>query len=103
MTKRYTLDSDTLKYDILHELNVTFIVYPVSLPFSRRQQYQGMQRLISLYETEPENSERLLSCMKEVQEYGLPPKEIIANVAPDLTLDDNGMPHLESLPECSIL
>jgi Pex19 protein family len=71
--------------------------------FSRCQQYEGMQRLISLYETEPENSERLLSCMKEVQEYGLPPKEIIAEVAPDLTLDDNGMPHLESLPECSIL
>jgi hypothetical protein len=70
---------------------------------SRSSQYAGLQGLLKVYETEPDNSERLFELMKEVQEFGLPPSDIVADIAPDLSLDEDGIPQLKSLQDCSVM
>jgi hypothetical protein len=49
-----------------------------------------------------------MELMQEAQEFGQPPAEILKDIAPDLELDDNGMPKLEGLEfptaeECTIM
>lgn len=70
---------------------------------NRSSQYAGLQGLLKVYETEPDNSERLFELMKEVQEFGLPPSDIVADIAPDLSLDEDGIPQLKSLQDCSVM
>lgn len=70
---------------------------------SRCNQYAGLQGLLKVYETEPENSERLFELMKEVQEFGLPPSDIVVEIAPDLSLDEDGVPQLKSLQDCCVM
>jgi hypothetical protein len=41
--------------------------------------------------------------MKDVQEYGLPPPDIVADIAPDLALDDNGVPQLKGIADCCVM
>lgn len=36
-----------------------------------------------------------MELMQEVQEYGQPPVEIIREMAPDIELDEDGMPKLD--------
>ena len=69
----------------------------------RCKQLAGLQALLQVYETEPENTNKLMDLMKEVQEYGLPPTEIVTEIAPDLELDDNGAPKINSMQDCSIM
>lgn len=59
--------------------------------------------MIQTYEKEPENTAKLMDLMKDVQEYGLPPAEIITEIAPDMELDEKGVPKLGSLQDCSIM
>jgi peroxin-19 len=70
---------------------------------SRCKQYQGLKDLISVYDNEPDNSDKLMDLMKEVQEYGLPPSDIVSSIAPDLKLDEDGVPQLNPLQDCSIM
>eukprot|EP00804_Cyclotella_cryptica_P002396 CCRYP_004095-RA/>CCRYP_004095-RA protein AED:0.06 eAED:0.06 QI:178/1/1/1/1/1/2/102/358 len=56
------------------------------------KQYTYFQRIVRVYETEPENFERLMELMQDIQEYGQPPVEIIKELAPELEFDEEGMP-----------
>lgn len=40
-------------------------------------QYQYFQRIVAVYETEPDNFPRIMELMQDVQQYGQPPAEII--------------------------
>ncbi len=55
-------------------------------------QYQYFQRIVHVYETEPNNFDRLMELMQDIQEYGQPPVEIIKELAPELEFDSEGMP-----------
>jgi len=59
------------------------------------QQYQYFQRIVRVYETEPENFDRLMELMQDIQEYGQPPVDIIKELAPELEFDDEGMPVMD--------
>jgi peroxin-19 len=56
------------------------------------KQYQYFQKIVHVYETEPDNFDRLMELMQDIQEYGQPPAEIIKELAPDLEFDEGGMP-----------
>jgi hypothetical protein len=73
------------------------------LCYSRCKQYQGLKHLISVYDNEPDNSDKLMDLMKEVQEYGLPPSDIVSSIAPDLKLDEDGVPQLNPMQDCCIM
>lgn len=55
-------------------------------------QYQYFQRIVRVYETEPDNFDRLMELMQDIQEFGQPPVEIIKDLAPDLEFDEEGLP-----------
>jgi peroxin-19 len=80
------------------------------------KQYQYFQKILYLYDTEPDNMSRLIELMQDIQEYvtfgidpscvdnyvfssiasnrfGQPPAEIIKELAPDLDIDSEGMPN----------
>lgn len=59
-------------------------------------QYEYFQRIIAVYENEPDNFPRLLELMQDIQEYGQPPAEIIKEIAPGLELDEDGVPKMDS-------
>jgi len=61
------------------------------------QQYQYFQRILAVYETEPDNFSRLMELMFDVQQYGQPPAEIIKDLAPGLEFDSNGMPVMPNM------
>ncbi|KAI9911116.1 hypothetical protein PsorP6_009143 [Peronosclerospora sorghi] len=46
------------------------------------KQYHCFQRIIAVYESEPENYARLSELMQEMQETGQPPSEIVKDLAP---------------------
>ena len=58
-------------------------------------QYQYFQRIVRVYETEPNNFDRLMELMQDIQEYGQPPAEIIKELAPELEFDAEGMPIMD--------
>jgi len=58
-------------------------------------QYQYFQRIVHLYENDPDNFPRLMELLQDVQEYGQPPADIIKELAPDLDLDEDGMPKMD--------
>jgi hypothetical protein len=45
--------------------------------------------------------------MVEAQEFGQPPADLIKEIAPDLELDEHGMPKIDGMPlpneECQIM
>jgi peroxin-19 len=55
-------------------------------------QYQYFQRIVAVFETEPDNYPRLMELMNDIQEYGQPPSEIIKELAPGLAFNEQGMP-----------
>lgn len=61
------------------------------------RQYQVFQKLLAVYDSEPENFPRLMELMFEMQEYGQPPAEIIKGLAPGLLFDENGMPVMPNM------
>jgi len=73
----------------------------------RVKQYQCFQELTRTYETEPDNSEKLMMLMQDVQEYGQPPAAIVEGIAPGLQLDEDGLPNLEHMmgtnEECTVM
>ena len=54
--------------------------------------YQVFQKILAVYDLEPDNFPRLMELMFDVQKYGQPPAEIIKDLAPGLKFDENGMP-----------
>jgi peroxin-19 len=61
------------------------------------KQYQTFQRLIAVYDTEPDNFPRLMELMYDLQKYGQPPADIIKDLAPGLKFDENGMPIMPNM------
>lgn len=60
-------------------------------------QYQFFQRIVAVYETEPDNFPRLMELMQDVQQYGQPPAEIIKELAPGLEFNSEGMPIMPNM------
>lgn len=58
-------------------------------------QYQYFQRIVHIYEYDPNNVARLTELMQEIQEYGQPPPELIKELAPDLDFDKDGIPKMD--------
>ncbi|GAQ80592.1 peroxin 19 family protein [Klebsormidium nitens] len=80
------------------------------------KQYQYIQRLLHVYENDPDNFEQVTALMQEMQECGHPPDEIIQELAPGVVFGEDGMPSLPDLlgagtggsgpggqPDCSIM
>ena len=61
------------------------------------QQYQYFQRIVAVYETEPDNFPRLMELMQDIQEFGQPPAEIIKQLAPGLEFNEQGMPVMPAM------
>ena len=55
-------------------------------------QYQYFQRIVHVYETEPDNFPRIQELMQQIQDFGQPPVDIIRSLAPELEFDSDGMP-----------
>lgn len=72
---------------------------------SRQQQCECFQQLVRAYEQEPDNTSKLMELMQRAQEFGQPPPEIIAEIAPDLQLDPDGLPNIENMgdEDCCIM
>ena len=60
-------------------------------------QYQYFQRIVAVYETEPDNYPRLMELMNDIQEYGQPPADIIKELAPGLMFNEEGMPIMPNM------
>ncbi len=58
-------------------------------------QYQYFQRIVHIYEYDPNNVARLTELMQEIQEFGQPPPELIKELAPDLDFDKDGIPKMD--------
>ncbi len=61
------------------------------------KQYQAFQKILAVYETEPDNFPRLMELMFDMQAYGQPPADIITDLAPGLRFDENGMPIMPNM------
>lgn len=46
---------------------------------------------------EPDNFERLMELLFDMQQYGQPPADIIQDLAPGLKFDENGMPIMPNM------
>jgi len=66
------------------------------------RQYQYFQRIVAVYETEPDNFPRIMELMHDVQEYGQPPAEIIKDLAPGLEFNEEGMPIMPGMGATSM-
>lgn len=60
-------------------------------------QYQTFQKLLAVYDTEPDNFPRIMELMFDMQNFGQPPADIIKDLAPGLNFDENGMPIMANL------
>ncbi|KAH8049492.1 hypothetical protein JL720_15589 [Aureococcus anophagefferens] len=54
--------------------------------------YQYFQRVVAVYETEPDNFPRLMELLQDLQKYGQVPSDIIKELAPALEFGADGMP-----------
>lgn len=61
------------------------------------RQYQTFQRLLAVYDIEPDNFPRLMELMYDLQKFGQPPADIIKDLAPGLKFDENGMPIMPNM------
>ena len=59
--------------------------------------YQTFQKILAVYDVEPDNFPRLMELMFDMQQYGQPPAEIIKDLAPGLKFDENGMPIMPNM------
>ena len=62
-------------------------------------QYQYFQRIVAVYENDPDNYRRLQELMTEIQEFGQPPAEIIKDLAPGLDFDNNSFGQIPGMPD----
>lgn len=61
------------------------------------KQYQYIQRIVAVYETQPDNFERLMELMQDMQECGQPPADIVKELAPGLEFGPDGMPVMPNM------
>lgn len=58
--------------------------------------YQCFQKLVLIYEVEPDNFPRILELFQDLQETGNPPIELIHELAPGLELGADGLPAMNA-------
>jgi peroxin-19 len=61
------------------------------------KQYQVFQKILAVFDIEPDNFPRLMELMFDIQQYGQPPADIIRDLAPGLKFDENGMPIMPNM------
>jgi peroxin-19 len=61
------------------------------------KQYQYMQKICAVFETEPDNFDRLTMLLMEMQQYGQLPSDIIKDLAPGLQFSPDGMPVMPNM------
>ncbi len=76
----------------LHKKNLSTAEYE-----NYGRQYQSFQKILAVYQIEPDNFPRLMELMFDMQQYGQPPAEIIQDLAPGLRFDENGMPIMPNM------
>jgi peroxin-19 len=76
----------------LHKKNLAITEYE-----NYGKQYQAFQKILAVYQTEPDNFPRLMELMFDMQQFGQPPAEIIQDLAPGLRFDENGMPIMPNM------
>ena len=76
----------------LHKPNLTDTEYN-----NYGRQYMTFQKLLAVYDTEPDNFPRLMELMFDMQAFGQPPADIIRDLAPGLKFDENGMPIMPNM------
>ena len=59
--------------------------------------YQYFQKIVAVYESEPNNHQRLMELMQDMQECGQPPAEIVKELAPGLEFGPDGMPIMTNM------
>eukprot|EP00948_MAST-09A_sp_MAST-9A-sp1_P004022 g4022.t1 len=59
--------------------------------------YQYFQKIVALYESEPNNFARLQELFQDMQECGQPPVELIKELAPGLDFGPDGMPIMPNM------
>jgi len=73
--------------------------------FSR--QFEYIQRICTIYETQPNNTAEVMVVMQDMQAQGQPPQEIVKALAPDMEFGADGMPQMPELDKladkCSIM
>ncbi|KAG7668823.1 hypothetical protein KSW81_003842 [Nannochloris sp. 'desiccata'] len=58
------------------------------------EQYEYIQKICTMYETDPENYPKLMDLLQEMQQRGQPPQEIIDELAPGVTFGPDGLPNM---------
>jgi len=58
-----------------------------------------VKKICKVYEDEPNNTDKVVHLMQELQELGQPPLDMIKALAPDLELTEEGLPSANMLPE----
>ena len=61
----------------------------------RNKQCTCFCNIVKVYETEPNNISLLIDYMQEIQDYGPPPSDIIQEMAPNIELDEHGIPKMD--------
>lgn len=97
-----TMMRDLLSKEILHEpMKEIGERYPTWLEENKAKltqedytryshQYELIQDLNRLYETEPDNFNKIVELMQKMQECGQPPNDIVQELSPDLDLSSLG-------------
>lgn len=73
-----------------------------------RDQYSYIQQICKLYEDSPSDSAKLFELVQAMQACGNPPQEIVDEMSPGLSFDNDGLPsfpegHRDAdLPKCSV-
>lgn len=74
------------------------------------RQYELIKQLCKVYETEPENFDKIVELMQKMQDCGQPPSDIVQELAPGLNLgSEGGVPAISELladnsgSNCSIM
>lgn len=65
-------------------------------------QYQCMQRVLAVYETEPDNFPRIMELMQDMQEHGQVPAEIVKELAPALEFNSDGLPIMPNMGDSNM-
>eukprot|EP00252_Welwitschia_mirabilis_P002167 TRINITY_DN12078_c0_g1_i1.p1 TRINITY_DN12078_c0_g1~~TRINITY_DN12078_c0_g1_i1.p1 ORF type:complete len:254 (+),score=63.62 TRINITY_DN12078_c0_g1_i1:221-982(+) len=72
-------------------------------------QHSLIKQLCCVYETEPENFEKIVDLMQKMQDCGQPPNDIVKELTPGFELENQGMPGIgellgdNSTSNCSIM
>jgi len=66
-------------------------------------QFEYITEICKLYETAPDQVDKIVDLMQKMQETGQPPPELVKQMAPDLELNSNGSPSLPPLDDKNCL